>query len=129
MQRFRNEPPEVLKGVKNTASHDTVQVDIFLEQDPAQAGKMEVQYLIAELAGYNARAIRAVGSKVIRAKPASAQMEAGNIKMVQGRWNKDFVDELEAFPDGKFKDQADAFSGAVSVLLSGRTGGPRIRAL
>ncbi len=125
--RFRGEPGKVERGLRACATQDGLNCEIYLEQDPGSAGKMDVSYLIRQLGGYSVHAIRAVRNKVVRARPASAQMEAGNIKMVEGPWNRAFVEELENFPEGKFKDQADAFAGAVSMLLAGAN--PRIRAL
>lgn len=127
LSHFRGEPPVVEKGIKNTASGDTTSVRIYLEQDPGGAGKMEVGYLIRQLAGYEVRAIRAVSDKIARAKPASAQAEAGNVKFVRAKWNKGMLDEMDSFPDVKHKDRVDALSGAVSMLLLGAE--PRIRSL
>ena len=51
----------------------------------------------------------------------SAQCEAGNVKIVRGLWNDDFLRELENFPDGRHDDAIDALSGAHS-LLAGQCG-------
>ncbi len=131
--RFQGEPGTVERHIRNCAENDGLNCEVYLEQDPGSAGKMDVSYLIRQLGGFSVHAIRAVSNKVIRARPASAQMEAHNIKLVKGTdtnpypWNRPFVDELANFPDGKYKDQADAFAGAVSMLLAGAN--PRVRAL
>mgnify|MGYP003652281200 CR=1 FL=1 len=52
------------------------------------------------------------GDKATRAKPASAQAEAGNVKLVRGAWNTPFLDEVCSFPD----DQVDAFADALNEL-------------
>jgi predicted phage terminase large subunit-like protein len=58
---------------------------------------------------------------VTRAKPASAQAEAGNIKVVRGAWNDVFLRELETFPaPAAHDDQVDALSGALNALASER---------
>ena len=64
----------------------------------------------------------ATGSKEVRAKPVSAQAEAGNIKIVRAPWNDEFLRELENFPTGKHDDAVDALSGAHGALLA-PTGG------
>jgi predicted phage terminase large subunit-like protein len=56
------------------------------------------------------------GDKVTRAEPFAAQCEARNVRLVRGAWNGGFLDELTAFPYGKFKDQADAGAGAFNKL-------------
>jgi predicted phage terminase large subunit-like protein len=64
---------------------------------------------------------------VTRAKPSSAQAEAGNIKLIEGQWNDDFMTELENFPEGSHDDQVDAFSGALNHLSDIKR--PRFRTL
>ena len=46
----------------------------------------------------------------------SAQAEAGNVKIVRGPWNDDFLRVLENFPTGRHDDEVDARSGAHQVL-------------
>lgn len=52
----------------------------------------------------------------MRAEPYSVQVEAGNVKLLKGEWNRDFIDEHKTFPVGKYKDQIDAASGAFNKL-------------
>ena len=54
--------------------------------------------------------------KIVRAMPLSGQGEAGNVKLVRGRWNQDFLDELCSFPESNLCDQVDAASGAFNRL-------------
>lgn len=64
------------------------------------------------------------GDKYTRARPMSSAAQAGNIRLVRGRWNKDFLDELEqAGPDEKLydhDDQWDAASSAFNYLAANR---------
>lgn len=59
-------------------------------------------------------------AKVRRARPFSAQCEAGNIRMVlgssNGRFHRDFIEEVVAFPEFAYADQVDAASSAFNVL-------------
>jgi hypothetical protein len=55
-------------------------------------------------------------SKLLRAQPWINKIEAGQVYIVQEKWTKDFVDELDSFPDGKFDDQIDAVSVAFEML-------------
>lgn len=55
-------------------------------------------------------------NKETRARPVSAQAEAGNIKLVREAWNEAFLRELENFPEGALDDQVDGLSGAFKVL-------------
>jgi predicted phage terminase large subunit-like protein len=119
--RIRARPLKVKQTVKAIASHDTVKTKIGIEKDPGQAGESEVDDLIRSLAGYITEAYKVTTAKEIRAKPVSAQSEAGNIKILKGPWNAAFLAELEAFPTDSAKDdQVDAFSGAFNALTGSR---------
>lgn len=118
MSKFMKKPRDVRINIKNTASQDGVDVDIFLEQEPGSSGIADVDDIITILDGYNARADRPSGDKINRSLPLSAQAEAGNVKLLEGDWNDDFLTEAENF-DGSStcaKDQIDASSGAYKKL-------------
>lgn len=118
--RLQGSPAEVEKTIKATAVLDTKACDIELSQDPGSAGKFEAAYYINALAGYNVRAAPETGDKVSRAKPFSAQCEAGNVSMVKGPWNEAYLQILEAFPTkGVHDDDVDASSGAFAALTDG----------
>ena len=48
--------------------------------------------------------------------PLSSAAQAGNVKLVRGVWNTDFLDEIDAFPESVHDDQVDAASGAFGKL-------------
>ena len=73
------------------------------------------------LAGFKVRADRVTGNKEDRAQPYAAQVQAGNVLLLSGEWNRAFLDEHETFPAGKFKDQVDAAAGAFNKVTSGST--------
>jgi predicted phage terminase large subunit-like protein len=119
--RFQGSPAEVEGRMLATASQDGVQTMIGFMQDPGSAGVSEKDYAVRRLAGYNVRVISATGSKETRAKPVSSQAENGNIKIVRGRWNHDFLNELTNFPEGENDDQVDGLSGGFGLITAGRT--------
>ena len=55
-------------------------------------------------------------AKVRRAMRFSAQCEAGNVRVVEGPWNLDFLEECCAFPHYAFCDQVDAASAGYLKL-------------
>lgn len=116
VERFQGRPLKVREKIKNVASQDGFGVLVGIEQDPGQAGVAEAEDQVRNLAGFIVKKFPVSKDKVTRAKPASAQCEIGNIKIVRGAWNRDFLNELESFPDGKKKDQVDAFSGAFNMI-------------
>lgn len=114
---LRARPLGVQQAILNTAKQEP-SVAIGIEEDPGQAGVAEAEAYVRLLAGFNVRRKKPTGDKQTRAKPASAQAEAGNIKLVRGAWNRAFMDEVENFPDGSHDDQVDGLSGAVNMLTS-----------
>lgn len=117
VRRERESPFEIEKLIRNTAQQDGYLCRISLPQDPGQAGKMQAQYMVGQLAGFIVKAAPESGSKDTRAAPVSAQAEAGNVKLVEGAWNDAFLEEVSMFPNGAFDDQVDALSGAFSQLV------------
>lgn len=92
-------------------------VDIYVEQEPGSGGKESAQSTIRNLAGYNIRADRPSGDKDTRLYPFEAQAEAGHVSLVKDAWNIAYLDELTMIPNGKYRDQADATSGAFNMLV------------
>lgn len=117
MVGVQGSPFDVKRLLLQTAQTDGRQVYGSIPQDPGQAGKAQVADLLSELAGYNYHASPETGDKMTRAEPLAAQAEAGNVKLVNGPWVKGFLDEVEAFPTGKWSDQVDAASRAFAALV------------
>lgn len=113
---FRATPHQGRKQMRNVASGEP-RIPIVLEQDPAQAGKAEVEDCIRALDGYEVRSIKKRSDKITHASPVSAQAEAGNVKLVRGKWNDEFLTELEGFPDAAHDDAVDGLSGAYHWLV------------
>ena len=66
-------------------------------------------------------------AKEIRALPFACAAQVGNVFLVPGAWNCDFLNEIEGvFGGATHDDQHDAASGAHDVLAGGRY--QRIRA-
>ena len=119
--RIQGSANDAERLIVNTAKQDHAAyrgVQGSIPQDPGQSGKAQSQYLIRQLAGCVYTASPESGDKEARAEPLSSQAEAGNVKIVAGPWNRDFLDELTTFPTGKFKDQVDAASRAFLVLTT-----------
>jgi predicted phage terminase large subunit-like protein len=103
--------------ILRTAERDGRAVKIRIPQDPGAAGKSQAKYTVTQLAGFDVKYVRVTGDKVTRAGPVAAQFNVGNIAIVKGNWGvKDFLGELQKFPNGKHDDQVDAFSDAYDEL-------------
>lgn len=117
--RGRWSPAEVERNLKNMATQDGPTVMIRMPQDPGAAGKADAETKIKLLAGFPIRVLSVTGDKATRAKPASAQAEAGNVKLVRGDWNEVFLDEICAFPNAQFDDPGGCFCRCAERAGSG----------
>ncbi len=117
--RLRGTPWEVEQTLLKTARSDGPDVQVALPQDPGSAGKVVAQAYVSLLAGFNVTISPETGSKVSRATPIAAQLEGGNLAIVRGPWNFDFIEELRDFPTGRKDDQVDALSRAFGRLTLG----------
>ncbi len=105
----------------STAAADGREVRGSIPQDPGSAGKSWAAHLLrTALMGYSYEASPETGDKETRAMPLAAQVEAGNVDIVAGDWNTDFLDEASTFPAGRFKDQIDAATRAFDQLVAKR---------
>jgi len=117
--RLRGTPLSVEQAVRQTAELDGKGVMIRAEQEPGSSGVMTMSDLQRRvLFGYDFKGVLSTGSKEVRANPAASMAEAGNIKLVNGRWIRAFLDEAELFPSGAHDDQIDALSGAITDLTN-----------
>lgn len=125
--RMRGNPFTVEQTILNTASQDNRNVKIIITQDPGQAGVTEVSFMTRKLAGYNYEIVREVTDKLTKFKPFSSHALAGNVKLLRGKWNEEYLNELESFTgiDTDVDDQVDATSNAFNSLFNDIT--PKIR--
>ena len=112
------------REIKQVAEQDGKRIPIVIEQEPGSGGKESAETTIRNLAGWRVTADRPTGDKVVRAEPYAAQVQGGNVLLVKGAWNRDFIDEHVSFPVGRAKDQVDATSAAFNLLTLRRTGLP-----
>jgi len=118
MRSMRESPLQVEMMIKNTASHDGHSTTIWIEQDPGSSGVADADNYVRLLQGYDIRVARPTNDKETRARPVSAQCEAGNVKVLRAPWNNDFFTELENFPEGAHDDQVDVLSGAFNEMCT-----------
>ena len=102
-----------MRACADAAGYETI---VAFMQDPGSAGVNEAQATTRALDGYNVRFRIASGGKEMRAKLASAQAEAGNLKIVRGLWNDEFLGVLEKFPAGSHDNEVDGLSGAYETV-------------
>ncbi len=96
---------------------------IGMEEEPGSSGKYSVRHFQGILdkinATYKIKAENAAskGSKLLAAGPYIGAIEKGNVSLLEKQdWNQDYLDEVEAFPEGLHDDQVDASSGLWRLL-------------
>ena len=120
--RIQGSPLDVERLKAQTAKTDadlTAQrAAILLQQEPGAAGKSFIDaQMRGPLCGFNVQVENPTGDKYTRALPMSSAAQAENIKLVRGRWNKDFLEELEqAGPDPKLYDHDDQWDAGASAF-------------
>ena len=120
--RFRAEPGERNRRIRATAERDGTSVKIRVPQDPGAGGKEAAMNLVRVLAGYPVRAEPVSGDKYLRAEPQAAQINAGNVRIVDDgtpegtKAADDFIEEYRQAPNGRHDDQIDGSSDAFNDL-------------
>lgn len=117
LRSVRGSPMIVEQMVRNTASQEPT-IPVYLEQDPGSAGVADVSNFTRLLAGRIVHVRKPTQDKETRARALSAQAEAGNVKLLRAKWNDDFLNELNNFPDGAHDDIVDAASGGFNELVA-----------
>jgi predicted phage terminase large subunit-like protein len=120
----RLEASKVRALIKQTCQIDKSKYGRVIErlpQDPGQAGKAQAQSFIKFLSGFLVKCIPESGSKESRAEPFAAQWQPGNVDVLIAPWNEVYFNQLESFPESKFKDMVDGSSSAFNELENGAT--------
>ena len=116
--RFQKKPHEIEQAVKAAAELDGHSCAIRLEQEPGSSGIITVDHYARNvLAGYDFQGVVSTGSKVERARAASAAAQAGRVMITDRCRNASaFLDEANMFPYGVHDDTIDGFSGAFNYF-------------
>lgn len=110
-------PDAVDKIILNTAKSDGKKCGVREEKEGGSAGKAVVTARAKSLRGFDYEGVVITGDKVTRARPFRAQCEAGNVYLLRGDWNEEYISELCAFPTAAKDDQVDGSSCVFNSLL------------
>ena len=86
------------------------------EIEPGSASTREARYLAGLVPFADARGIRSVGNKIVRAKPLASQAEHGYVSVLRGDWNEEWLNHMHSQP-AEHDDMMDAASGAHDDLI------------
>ena len=110
---------DVRNTIRLTAQRDREKykrVRIRIPQDPGQAGKDQAQSYVRLLSGFDIVTVPETGSKESRAEPLAAQWQGGNVDVLQADWTDEYLQQMENFPEWKFKDMVDASANGFTEL-------------
>ncbi len=127
--RDRLTPAAVERLVRSKAERDgRTGIAVWMEQEPGSSGVATIHTYRKLMLGFNFRGDKPSGSKIERARTASAACENGLVYIIRGAKTKTFLNELEAFPVGAHDDMVDAFSGGIiKISESANIGMPKKR--
>lgn len=113
--KVKKEWPVVRRLILETA---TAEPDVTIGVEAALHGIAAMQELRREPALANVRllSINVTKDKITRALPVASRAESGHVKLVDGPWVKEWLDECTVFPHGAHDDQVDAVSGNVQMI-------------
>lgn len=122
VERFQRQIDGVLKGIKDTAWQDGLDIVQIIPTDPGQAGKVATRFYTTYFAenGVSTRvdAVNPHANKITRFGPFASVAANKQVKLVKGEWNRAWLDEA-CFFTGERKnkdDQVDATSTAFNQL-------------
>ena len=115
MVRGRWSPRQVEERIRLTATQvDPKNTQIWIEEEPGSAGKdVTDRYQRIVLPGFPVRGDRPTGPKLVRCDAFIAAAEAGNVVLLEGDWNAEFIAECDVFTgdDSTHDDQVIAATG------------------
>jgi len=92
---------------------------IRFEHEPGSAAIRDAWRLVSMMAGFDIMAVPVRSDKIMRAREFAAQARAGNIKLLRGAWNEEWLSHMHAIPDGPHDDIMDATSCIFNSLHVG----------
>ncbi len=113
--------------IKSTSQSDGPRIHQHFPQDPGQAGKGQAKAMVRLVAGVPVATDPVSGKKEVRADAYSSQVNAGNVYLVRGAWNRPFVETHRQFPNGAHDDDVDAAADAFNRLTNSQRVSLRFR--
>jgi len=120
--RGRWEWPQAVRMIATTAQQDGAAVSQGVEVVGAQVGALQTLLADPLLAGLTFIPVTVHADKLTRALPTIARAEQGKLAVVRAGWNREFLDELCAFPETRHDDQVDGLAAGCSMLTNIGTG-------
>ena len=117
--RGRWEWPKAIQMIGQTARMDAGNWQ-YIETGGTQKGMLDLLLAEPQLVDLPFSGVVPDKDKITRANPWLARAEQRKVHLVSGAWNKEFLDEVCAFPEAEHDDQVDAVSGAMAAIAQGQ---------
>ena len=101
-----------MQSARETATHYTVRWEI----EPGSSGKRDDHRLRQMLRAFDCGGIRPQGDKVVRARPLAGASQHGEIRLLRGDWNEEWLTHMHHQPDWSHDDIMDASTGSYNAL-------------
>lgn len=118
VKRIRAKAPERDNFIRSVAEKDGQAVTIAVESSVESKDTLATMQTIFR----GRRIVKGVkirGDKVARFSPVEPIFEGGNVYILRGEWNLDWLNELKEFPSGKHDDQVDNLSAGYILCTQG----------
>ena len=123
MWRKRSTAAEAEEATREVAAEDGRDVAILQQVTHGDEGIRAVSMTRRHVVpGFKVVGVKLRGDKEQRAFHFSAAAQQNRVFVLRARWNNDFLQECANFPNGRFDDQVDAVSVAISHLRGGSGG-------
>lgn len=113
--QVKREYPEIKQLIIETmlSEPDTI---VGIEEAVSGFAAMQELRRLPQIADITLRGIKVDRDKRSRAMPWAAKAQQGLFTMLHATWNRKFLDEVTAFPNGVHDDMVDSVSGALQML-------------
>lgn len=113
----RLEFPELCKEIVSIHEDEAVNNQSMIYIEPKSSGSSAVQQIKRATKLNVVEFSMPTGDKMQRAKPCTPYTESGRVKLIKGRWNKEFLDQVCSFPKGKHDEAVDNLSMMITQAL------------
>lgn len=107
--------PDLCKALPNFARQHGYTNKSIVEIEPKASGKSLVQTLRRETNLNVKEGVPPSKDKVSRVKDTSPLMEAKRVKLIRGKWNAEFLEQISMFPNAKHDEYVDC----LTMMLGG----------
>lgn len=118
VSRIRANAPERDNFIRAVAEKDGVSVTVAVENSIESRDALNSMMSIFR-GRISVKGINCKGDKVSRISYVEPIFESGNVHILRGEWNLDWLAELKDFPSGKHDDQVDNISAGYQLCCTG----------